>query len=257
MRIRIMRRALLLVAVLLATAGSIHPQQPASPPPASESARQKAVSYTFVSPNTRENLTLRESLRLLNSTEEFELISATRKLASCLGLKPTILKTIGNWAGGSEHSTLFRVYTDQPTLRYLDARLGKRERQKSVLYFQQSAAGKSVMYILYPRRSRSGTSNLASISKTLDQSGVSSRTLVPGLRLSVIIYVVDLRDEAKKQVVSAAQRLRARLVVLKGTGGFIGDDSDRDKAQQIFDEVVEEYEAAHPQTGRRCSLKNQ
>jgi hypothetical protein len=257
MRTRIMRRALFLFVVLLATAGNIHPQQPpASPTAAGESARQKTVSYAFVSPNTRENLTLGESLRLLNSTAELELISATRKLSACLGLKPTILKSIGNWADGAEHSTLFRVYTDQPTLRYVDAQLGKRERQKSVLYFQQSAAGKGVMYILYPRRSRRRSGSLASITRTLDRSGVSYRTLVPLLRRPAIIYVVDLKDESRQQVVSAAQRLRARLVVIKGTGEFIGDDSDRDKARRIFTEVIDNYEAAHPQTGRRCSLKN-
>ena len=250
-RTRILHHALLLVAVLLVTAGSIHPQQATSSTLAN--AEQKAVSYTFVSPNTRENLTLDESLRLLNSPEESDLISATRKLSTCLGLKSKIMKTVGSWADGAEHSTLFKVYTDQPTLRYADARLGKRERQKSVLYFQQSAAGTGVMYILYPRRS----SNLASVSKTLDRSGVAYRTLVPRPHRPAIVYVVDLKSELQKQILAAARRLRARLVVLKGTGEFIGDDSDRDKAQRVFSEVVEKFETAHPQTGRACSLENQ
>jgi hypothetical protein len=246
----LMHRALLFIALFLATVGSIHPQQPTG-----RDAEQKAISYTFVSPNTREKLTLTESLRLLNSTEEFDLISATRKLASCLGLKTTVLRTIGSWSDGAEHSTLFRVYADQPTLLYADARLGKRERQKSVLYFKRSAAGKGVMYILYPRRSRRST-NLAAISATLDLSGILYRTLVPRRHRPAIVYVVDLKSELQKQIVLAAQRLRARLVVVKGTGEFIGDDGDRDKAQQIFTEMIEKYETAHPQTGRECSLEN-
>ena len=246
-----MHRALLAIALFLATAGSIQPQQPTG-----RDAHQKAVSYTFVSPNTRENLTLTESLRLLNSPEEFDLISATRKLASCLGLKTTILRTIGSWSDGAEHSTLFRVNTDQSTLLYADARLGKRERQKSVLYFKRSAAGKAVMYILYPRRRSRRSNNLASISATLDLSGISYRTLVPRRHRPAIIYVVDLKGELQRQIVTAAQRLRARLVVVKGTGEFIGDDSDRNKAQQIFTGMIEQYETAHPQTGRKCSLEN-
>ena len=243
----LMYRALLVVALLLTTAGSIHPQELAG-----GNAEQKAVSYAFVSPNRREGLTLNESLRLLNSPEELMLISATRRLSSCLGWKATVTKAIGSWSDGAEHSMLFRVYADQPTLRYADARLGKRERQKSVLYFRRSAAGGGLMYILYPRRSRS--SNLAAISATLERSGVAYRTLIPRPRRPAIVYVVDLKNELRQQIVLAARRLRARLVAIKGTGEFIGDDSDRDKAQQVFTEVIEKYEAAHPQTGRRCSL---
>ena len=245
-----MPRALLLVVVLLATIGRAHPQQPAS-----VDAGPRAVSYTFVSPNTRENLRLSEALRLLNSTEEHDLISTTRKLSSCLGLRSTIRKTIGSWADGAEHSTLFRVYTDQPTLLYADARLGKRERQKSVLYFRENAAGKGAMYILYPRPS-SRSSNLASISKTLDRSGVAFRTLIPRPRRPTIVYVVDLKSELRKQTEAAARRLRARMVVVHGTGEFIGDDNDHDKALQVFADVIEKYEAAHPQTALTCLLKN-
>jgi hypothetical protein len=249
-RIQTLHRTWLLVVMLLAIAGHVHPQQPAD-----VYAGTRAVSYSFVSPNTRENLALSEALRLLNSTEEHDLISATRKLSSCLGLKATVTKAVGSWADGAEHSTLFRVYTDQPTLLYADARLGKRERQKSVLHFRENVAGKGAMYILYPRpRSRSG--HLASISKTLDRSGVAFRTLVPRPRRPAIVYVVDLKNELRRQMVAAARRLRARMVVVQGTGEFIGDDSDRDKAQQVFADVIEKYEAAHPQIGRACSLEN-
>jgi len=244
------RRVLPLVLILLATVGAVHPQQPVAQASAREDARQKALTYAFVSPNTRENLTLKESLRLLDSREELELIYAIRQLSTCLGLKSVVLKTIGNWKDGAEHSTMLKVYTDQPTARYTDARLGRRERQKSVLYFQQDAAGAGRLYVLSLRRRRS---RLSQISMMLDRSGVPFRTLVPRLRRPALIYVVDLDHKLEKQVSTAARRLGARLFVIKGTGEFIGDDSDRERARQIFTEIINQYEDVHPQTKQNCS----
>lgn len=248
-----MRHVLPLVVILLATVGDVRPQSPVVPPSAREEARQKEITYAFVSPNTRENLTLKESLRLLNSREELELIYAIRHLSSCLRLKSEVVKTIGSWTDGAEHSTMFRIYTDQLTARYADARLGRRERQKSVLYFQRNTAGRGRMYVLYPRRRRNG---LHLISRALDRSGVPFRTLVPRLRRPAIIYVVDLNHELEKQVGRAARRLGARLVVIKGMGEFIGDDNDREKARQIFTEIINQYENNHPQVKHNCARQD-
>lgn len=250
MKTRLMRRVLPLVVILLATFGDVRPQTPVVPSSAREDARPKEVTYAFVSPNTRENLTLKESIRLLDSREELELIYAIRHLSTCLSLKSAVVKTIGSWTDGAEHSTMFRIYTDQATARYTDARLGRRERQKSVLYFQRNAAGTGRMYVLYPRRRRSG---LNLISVTLDRSGVPFRTLVPRLRRPAIIYVIDLNHELEKQIGLAARRLGARLVVIKGIGEFIGDDNDREKARQIFTGIINQYENDHPQTKHNCS----
>ncbi|HEX8843714.1 MAG TPA: hypothetical protein VF791_03670 [Pyrinomonadaceae bacterium] len=251
MRDGISRRLLLLVAILLATAGNIFPQQPESSQSASNETPRKAMSYTFVSPNTRENLTLREALRLLNSREEHQLVNEIHSLSRCLGLRPVVNKTIGSWSDGAEHSTLFRVFTDQQTLIYEDARLGKRERQKSVLYFRQDASGAGRMYILQLRRRRS----LVSISRKLDENGVAFRTLVPGPKRRTSVYVVDLNSELHKQIVTASRKLGARLSSIKGTGAFIGDDSDREKAQQVFAETINKYEAENPQVARRCAQR--
>lgn len=251
MNTRLMRHVLPLVLILLATVGDVRTQPPVVPSSAREEARQKEITYAFVSPNTRENLTLKESLRLLNSREELDLIYAIRHLSTCLRLKSEVVKTIGSWTDGAEHSTMFRIYTDQATARYADARLGRRERQKSVLYFQRNAAGTGRMYILFPRRRRRSGLNL--ISRALDRSGVPFRTLVPGLRRPATVYVIDLNHELERQVGMAARRLGARLVVIKGTGEFIGDDNDREKARQIFTGIINQYEDAHPQTKSNCS----
>lgn len=251
MRIHVMRRVLLLAVMWLAVTVSAFAQQPATATaPAAEESRQKAVSYTFVSPNTRENLTLEEAVRLLNSREEHKLINNIRRLSHCLRLKPLVMKTIGSWTDGAEHSTLFRAYTDKPTLRYADARLGKLARQKSVLYFRQDDAGADRMYVL---RVWKGRRTLGSISRTLDSNGVAFRTLVPRARQRIFIYIVDLEDGLRNEVVRAARQLGALMLMVRGNGEFIGHDADREKARQVFTEEIKKYEQENPKVARTCS----
>jgi hypothetical protein len=255
MPFRLKLRALLAAAAFaLAAPGTntAHAQQPAplQQPTHKTEARRKALSYTFVSPNTRENLTLAEAVRMLNSPEELKLVKDIRRLSVCLGLKPAVTKAVGSWTDGAEHSTMFRVFTDQPTIRYADARLGKLERQKSVLNFRRDAAGGGRMYVLYAVR---GRLSLASISRTLDRHGVAFRTLVPVRRRRTIVYVVDLNGELRRKVRSAAGQLGARLAQVKGTGEFIGDDADRDKAGEVFSGIIKQYEEERPEVARKCA----
>lgn len=251
MRIRPARRALLLLWLWLAAfGGAAYAQQQAAPSSAVEGKR-KAVSYTFVSPNTREGLTLAEALRLLDSPEELKLINNIRGLSRCLRLKPlAVRRTIGSWTDGAEHAALFRASVDEPTLRYADARLGKLAQQKAVLYFRRDETGADRMYVLRLRR---GKRSLSSVSKTLDGSGVAFRTLAPAARGSLLIYVVDLDDALRNQVAHAARRLRAAMSTIKGEGEFIGDDADRDRAQQVFASEIKKYEDENPDAARRCS----
>lgn len=246
----IIRRALLLAVLWLAVLGSASPQQPVALPSTLEESGQKAASYTFVSPNTRENLTLEQAIKLLNSREEQKLLNRIQRLSRCLRLKPAVMKAIGSSTDGAEHSALFRVFTDRQTVRYADARLGKFARQKTVLLFRQDDSGTGRMYVL---RIRLGKRTLRSISKTLDRNGVPFRTLIPGKGQRVFIYVVDLGNELPDEVVRAARNLGAVLNTIKGTGEFLGDDTDRDKAQQVFAGVIKQFEEEHPEVARRCS----
>ena len=241
MSVRAARRALLPLCLWLAAAcGAGYAQQ------------GRAVSYTFVSPNTREELTLGEAVRLLDSREEFLLINQIRSLSRCLRLRPlAVRRTIGSWADGAEHAALFRVEADERTLRYADARLGKQARQKAVLYFRRDRNGADRMYVLRPRGGR--RRSLASVSKTLDASGVAFRTLAPAARGRLLIYVVDLDDVLKDKVARAARLLRAAVSTIKGEGEFIGDDADREKAQQVFASEIKKYEDENPDAARRCS----
>jgi uncharacterized protein YdeI (BOF family) len=237
-----------MLAVLLACSCAGAAQQSSSPQ-ASEAAARDERSYLFVSPNTRENLTLAEALRKLDSPEEVRLLKMARFVACRLGLRERVSKTLGSWTDGVEHSTLLRVETDEATVRYVDAWLGRWARQKSVLYFQARSTGAARMYVLSaPGRS------LAVIARTLDRNGVSNRTLVPGAHRT-LIYVVDFKDELRRQMAAAARQLRARRRVLRGAGDFIGDDNNRDKAALVFSEIVSKFEREHEPARGDCAAQ--
>jgi hypothetical protein len=160
------------------------------------------------------------------------------------------LKAIGSSTDGAEHSALFRVFTDGETLRYADARLGKSARQKTVLFFRQADSGAGRMYVL---RLHLGKRTLRTVSRTLDRNGVPFRTLVYGKGQRAYIYVVDLNNELPNEVVRAARSLGAVMTTIKGSGEFLGDDTDRDKAQQVFAGVIKKFEDENPRIAQRCS----
>jgi hypothetical protein len=211
---------------------------------------RKAASYAFVSPNTRENLTLKEAIESLRSLDERRLIEETRTVACRLHLPLHVRKAVGSWTDGAEHSTLIRAGMTEASVRYTASWLGKFARQKAILYFRQGSFGRARMYILLlPRHLH----DMAAITTELDSDGVANRTLVP-LRERVLVYIVDLKDDLRGKVSTAARRLHARLSSLKGQGEFIGDD-DRDEAQAVFEQEILKYEVSHPRVRRACHRK--
>ena len=250
---RALRRLLLLLSLLPAGAGGVRAQQ--TPPPAArEESSPKAVSYIFASPNRGVGLTLAEARRKLNSREEVALILAARETACRLGTRATVLKAVGSWADGVEHSVLMKVAADEEAVRYADARLGRRFRQKAVMHFQRRPSGAARMYIVVftPR----GDGDLARLSKILDRSGVSERTIVPGRRRTAV-YVVDPENVLRGSVASAARRLNARWMTLRGASGFVGDAGDSSRAQGVFSAVIEKYESEHPKVKRGCEWRRE
>jgi hypothetical protein len=204
-----------------------------------------------VSPNTREDLKLEEAIRNLNSAEEVRLLHETRDLACRVRAKARVNRSLGNWADGAENSLIFRIYSDEPTVRYSAASLGKKWSQKTVLYFRRQASGKARMYVISVRRQHRWLNFVVrTVAKTLDDAGVSYRTLVP-LRTRVMVYVVDLSNELQPQVQNAARQLHARPFSFAGTGGFIGNDTDRDQAQEVFAQEIKFYESNHS-LDQRC-----
>jgi hypothetical protein len=217
---------------------------------AQETARirsDNALSYAFISPNTRENLTLAAAINELASPEEAKLIAEAQYVGCRLRLRLRVRKAVGSWADGAEHSTVLRATTNAPRLRYAAAWLGKYARQKAVLYFRRSRLGHAKMYILLLDKRR----DMAAVGKELDSSGVNFRTLAPS-RKRLLVYIVDLKSELKAKVLLAARRLRARSWSIRGDGGFIGDENNRDKAQEVYDQEIKRYEATRASMREDC-----
>jgi len=211
-------------------------------------AEKKYLSYDFVIPNTHEDLKLHDAIKKLNSAEEIRLMNEIRMIGCRVGLKLRMVKALGSWSHGAEHSTIFRLRASEATMRYAVSLLGKYANQKAVLYFRRSKSGNARLYILYPeRRAR----NLFIISRALDRAGVMYRTLVPRKQVTAV-YIVDHENELQTRLAAAARRLRARVTSVAGTGSFIGDDTDRAKGQQIFNLEIEKYENAHPELPPQC-----
>jgi hypothetical protein len=243
-----LRPLLVLLALVAAGPGAfLQAQNPATATQARAREIRKATSYAFVSPNTRENLTLKEAIESLRSLDERRLIEETRTVACRLRLPLHVRKAVGSWTDGAEHSTLIRAGMTEASVRYAASWLGKFARQKAILYFRQSSSGAARMYILFLPRPRQ---DLRAITTEFDSDGVANRTLVP-LKKRVLVYIVDLKDELKEKVSTAARRLHARLSSIKGQGEFIGDD-DRDKAQAVFEQEILNYEVSHPRVRRAC-----
>lgn len=248
MFVRKLRHTLTVFTILLASSGAASAQR-AGRPPATPARAESSVSYLFVSPNTREGLSQAEALERLDSGEEAGLITGARGLTRCLGLKAEIAKALGSWADGAEHAALIKTVADEATARYVNARLGMRARQKSVLYFRVRAGGRARMYVL---ATKPGARDLTAVAGILDGSGIRHRTLIPRPG-RVVIYVVDLKDELRAEVTAAARRLGGRYKALSGEGAFIGDGEDRGRAQEAYRAVVSRYESRSPRAKDACA----
>jgi len=122
------------------------------------------------------------------------------------------------------------------------SRLGREANQKAVVYFHPEAFGTARIYRI---RLRPRSRNFFNIARTLDKSGISFRTMVPGKR-ETIVYIVDADNNLTAKVKTAVKRLRGRLTLQAGTASFIGDDSDRQKGQAVFAKEISDYESKHP-----------
>jgi hypothetical protein len=207
-----------------------------------------ASNFGFVSPNTREGLKLDDAIAGLSSEEETSLVRRVGELRCVVHNPINTRRAVGSWSDGAEHSLLIRVRSDESTMRYLMSRLGRTANQKAVVYFHSQPAGTAKIYIIHPaKRLRSFTV----ISRILDANGVAFRTLVP-LKTEVTVYVIDLDNSLSAKVRAATRRLRGRLTALTGNASFIGDDSVREKGQEIFLKEIASYESIHTNLSTRC-----
>jgi hypothetical protein len=212
-----------------------------------ENAPSKSLTYAFVSPNTREGLTLDDAIRGLSSAEEETLLRKAHGLGCVAQTKIHTLKAVGSWSDGAEHSVLLRLQSDVPTVRYIVSVLGRDAQQKAALYFRSDSAGTAQLFTL-----RSHRRPIQRLSVLLDQLDIEFRTLVP-TKTSTLVYVVDLKRELQSKILAAARKLRARVNSKRGTAEFVGDDSSREKAAVVFAGEIKQYESANPALVKKCS----
>lgn len=208
------------------------------------------LNYGFVSPNTRDDLKIEQAIKRMESVEEKKMILSAANLGCVVRTKIRAFKALGSWSDGAENSVMLRMKSDEDSLRYVLARMGRDAKQKSVLYFHPQANGTALIYRLEPR---SGTRNLQRLASSLDRIGIKFRTLVP-TNNNTWIYLVDLSNELREKVRVAARRLRARVSVEKGTASFIGADQ-AEQSKEIFTQAISNYEAKHPNLPPTCDVK--
>lgn len=233
---------LLYLLILLLCVSAVHAQERANNSPA------RSLTYGFVSPNTREGLKLEEAIRGLQSAEEQTLIRNARSFRCVARSKVEAYKAIGSWTDGAEHSVLLLSNTNAPTMRYIGSVLGRDNQQKAILYFHSESDGSAELYTLRPQ-GQAGT--IRRLSQLLNEAGIEFRTLVP-TRASVLVYIVDMKRALRAKIVAAARRLKARVTSRRGTAEFIGDDSSREKAKEIFDEEIRSYESSNAPLVQSC-----
>jgi hypothetical protein len=214
----------------------------------SAAAAQQTNNYAFVSPNTRENLKIDDAIKGMNSAEEAQLQMKAANLSCVVRTRIRTAKALGAWSDGAEHSIMLRVQSDQATLRYLMSRLGRDAQQKYVIYFYPQRGGPDDFYTLQVRRR-----DLVALSSALEQAGIPFRTLVPGVKTTVV-YIIDLDRELRNKIFAAARKLRARISYQTGDANLFGDDI-RDKAKVKFEQAIKDYETKNPNLPATCDVQ--
>jgi hypothetical protein len=231
----------LFLVLLIGCGTAISAQQP-------QEQDRESLNYGFVSPNTRDDLTIKEAIKGMKSPEEWHLLKEAISLACVVRSRIRAVRALGSWSDGAEHSVMLRVNTDDETaVRYLLSRMGRDAQQKSVLYFHSQPAGAARIYTL---RSRGHVQNLVAVANILERAGIPFRTLVP-TRSATLVYVVDLKRELHEKVMTAAKRLRARVSSEVGNAGFVGDEA-LPQAKIAFEKEINNYEKNHPNLPSLC-----
>jgi hypothetical protein len=208
---------------------------------------QTAIGYGFVSPNTSENLKVQQAIKGMNSREESALRLKAINLSCVVRSRVRAFRALGSWSDGAEHSVMLRVRSDEATLRYLLARMGRDTQQKYVIYFHPQPDGPADLYTLRPR---ADTRNLLALTTALEQAGIPFRTLVPA-KEGTIVYIIDLDRDMREKILNAARTLRARVSSQPGKAQLFGEDS-REQAKAVFEQELKSYETKNPNLPPTC-----
>jgi hypothetical protein len=213
------------------------------------SAAGQQMAVGLGSPNTRDSLSYADAKISLGSFEETNFVAVADRIVCALASRGSVEKVIGEvheqgslGVTGAENSVVVKAPVLLNDMRYMMALLGRYAHQKFVVVFIPEKASGSrtnpaemVLLRIPPK-----TSHLR-MERVLDQTGVPYRTLLDEHRVLVFLPA-GISDVAVRK---AAQRLGAKLEVEQGTGEIFGDD-DRGKALVLYDRIIAEYEATHP-----------
>jgi hypothetical protein len=211
---------------------------------------RKVVSYGFVSPNTSQNLKLREAIQAMNSPAEKQLRDKAIDLSCVVRTKIQAFPALGFWNDGAEHSLMVRFTSDEDTLRYVVSRLGRDAQQKYVIYFHPEHGGPVDLYTLHVR---SAARRLTVVSGSLERAGVPFSTIVP-LNGTTSIYIIDLDRDLRDKILAAARMLRASVNSVPGKAKLFGDDF-RDRAKTVFEQDIKNYETKNPDLPPSCDVQ--
>ncbi len=212
---------------------------------------QKSFNYGFVSPNTRTNLKLEEAIKGMNSPEEVQLRTNAINLSCVVKSRIRGFKALGLWAdGGAEHAVMLRVKSDEATLRYLLSRMGRDAQQEYVAYFQPRRGASMQLYTLRPPRH---ASNFVVLANAFYRAGIPFGTFVTSGGTTAV-YIIDLENNLRRKILTVARRLRARVSQQSGDAGLVGDD-ERQKAKDVFEQEIRNYEAKNPNLPPACDVK--
>lgn len=211
---------------------------------------QTAIGYGFVSPNTSENLKFHQAIKGMNSREESALRLKAINLSCVVRSRVQAYRALGSWSDGAEHSVMLRVKSDEATLRYLLARMGRDNQQKYVIYFHPHTDGPADLYTLRPR---AGSHNLTALTNALEQAGIPFRTLVPA-KEGTVVYIIDLERDLREKIMKAAKTLRARVTSQPGKAQLFGEDS-REQAKVVFEQELKNYETKNPNLPPTCDAQ--
>src|SRR5258705_13024847 len=93
-------RSLLLV-LLLGCGTGMSAQQP-------QEQGRESLNYGFVSPNTHDDLKIKEAIKGMNSSEESSLMKRARNLGCVVRSRIRAFSSLGSWSDGAEYSVLIR-----------------------------------------------------------------------------------------------------------------------------------------------------
>jgi hypothetical protein len=164
------------------------------------------AAYLFLSSNTEEGLSLAESLKRLESSQQASARKLAHRILRDLNLgHGKVTDTIGDWDGSTENSLLVEMAEGNHAneLRCAVAWFGLVAQQKAVLAFRVAPGKKERLHILHH------PGDLAKTRDSLDREGLRDRTILPQKGHCLVLIV------CKEPKTQAAMGRIARMV--KGT----------------------------------------